>query len=212
MRPEVALFHIAPLSLSKTWVSIALTARIVTEETKVLPRCYCALSLSPMTDDTETMLPRRAGGCEWTMVAARIRSFTRDRSGAVGCLCRDACRVRSCLDIVGGVDIFLWWWWWWWSRRSLLSFELWFPYTEIGADNESHFGTSCWFKTWKFSFQLGLLIPRGRRISSDPPLSFQISKGMMDCPDVKPYTQLINFSVFSKKKTCKLFFILSAYV
>jgi hypothetical protein len=36
---------------------------------------------SRMTNDSFPMLPRRAGGCEWTMVAARVPSFTGAEAG-----------------------------------------------------------------------------------------------------------------------------------
>lgn len=55
-----------------------------------------------MTDDTETMLPRRAGGCEWTMVAARVPSFTGAEAGVAQ---SDITVVQDGIS-VGGGDIF----------------------------------------------------------------------------------------------------------
>lgn len=90
---------------------------------------------SRMMDDTETrqdetMLPRRAGGCEWTMVAARVPSFTgMDRSGAVGYRWCSVYRVR-CRDIRG-------WHWYLFGNHAVViavNFVTMIPVAEIDED------------------------------------------------------------------------------
>lgn len=74
MGPEVALVLI--LSRSST---ADFAARKNQRETRLLDASTCAIANDRWY--TETMLPRRAGGCEWTVVEARVPSFTGAEAG-----------------------------------------------------------------------------------------------------------------------------------